>query len=274
MLGIKRILSILSTLVILASTAWAQESAKQNKKQTVAPSAALPPVVGGGTGGQVTKWLGDGSNTFSLGDSNITEDKTGKVGIGTRTPTAPLTVRGTIETTVGGFKFPDGTMQGTSAAGSLLTVAHDATLQGAGTTASPLSIASPLIVRDLDNPARQPVQKSSFCSAGIGFGCSATIYTVPAGKRLVIEYVSMSANVAPGLVGQLLVQTILDGELVSFGLPLSSPSGIGAAGVRVAQALRLYADPGTNVVVVGSRDGLVSSADFLFALSGYLVDIP
>jgi hypothetical protein len=41
----------------------------------------------------------------------------GNVGIGTRTPGSPLSVAGTIESTSGGFKFPDGTVQ-TTAGGS------------------------------------------------------------------------------------------------------------------------------------------------------------
>ena len=44
----------------------------------------------------------------------------GNVGIGTITPGFPLTVAGTIHSTIGGFRFPDGTVQttGLSAAGA------------------------------------------------------------------------------------------------------------------------------------------------------------
>jgi hypothetical protein len=42
----------------------------------------------------------------------------GNVGIGTDTPTSELTVAGTIESTSGGIKFPDGTIQTTVATGS------------------------------------------------------------------------------------------------------------------------------------------------------------
>ena len=42
----------------------------------------------------------------------------GNVGIGTPTPAQMLSVAGTIESTAGGFKFPDGTTQ-TTAAGAL-----------------------------------------------------------------------------------------------------------------------------------------------------------
>jgi hypothetical protein len=42
-------------------------------------------------------------------------DSSGNVGIGTAAPSAKLTVAGTIESTTGGFKFPDGTTQATAA---------------------------------------------------------------------------------------------------------------------------------------------------------------
>lgn len=45
----------------------------------------------------------------------------GNLGIGTSTPTYPLTVVGTIHSTTGGFKFPDGTTQTTAAGASTWT---------------------------------------------------------------------------------------------------------------------------------------------------------
>ena len=99
------------------------------------------PVVGSGTLGRLTRWTGFTSTSAAIGDSNIFEDKFGKVGIGTVTPASLLTVQGVIETTLGGIKFPDGTTQTSSAQGALFTVAHDTSLTGAGTAASPLAIA-------------------------------------------------------------------------------------------------------------------------------------
>jgi hypothetical protein len=110
----------------------------------VQPAAAPSPVTGGGTAGQLTKWAGSPSPTSVVGDSGITEDKFGNVGIGTTLPTSKLTVAGMIQMTLGGLKFPDGTIQTTSGAGSLLSVSHDATLTGDGTVASPLAVPIPL----------------------------------------------------------------------------------------------------------------------------------
>src|SRR5262249_8868964 len=86
-------------------------SAKHNAP---AAGAAQLPVIGGGTLGKLTKWTGFASNNSVIGDANIFEDKFGNVGIGTTTPTSPLTVQGMIETTLGGIKFPDGTVQTTA----------------------------------------------------------------------------------------------------------------------------------------------------------------
>jgi hypothetical protein len=107
----------------------------------VTPQAGTA-VSGSGSTGQLARWTGvDGSNSYSLGNSSIFEDKFGKVGIGTTAPTSKLTVQGMIETTLGGYKFPDGTVQTTAANGSVF---RDATLKGNGTQASPLGIAVPL----------------------------------------------------------------------------------------------------------------------------------
>ena len=117
----------------------------------VAPSslnlAATNPVGGSGTPGRIARWSGVfGTNTYTLGDSAITEDKFGKIGIGTTNPTSPLTVVGLIESMnpAGGIKFPDGTIQTTSATGALFSIPHDATLMGNGTAGSPLGVAVPL----------------------------------------------------------------------------------------------------------------------------------
>ena len=95
-------------------------------------------VLGSGTIGRLPKWTGLTSSNSFIGDSTIFEDKFGKVGIGTDTPASRLTVAGMIETTLGGYKFPDGTVQTTAALSSIF---HDASLMGSGTSESPLGIA-------------------------------------------------------------------------------------------------------------------------------------
>lgn len=82
-------------------------------------------ISGSGTSGYIPKWTG----ASSLGNTATPIfENSGMVGIGTSNPSSTFTVAGLIESTGGGYKFPDGTVQTTaiavitsSAAGSILT---------------------------------------------------------------------------------------------------------------------------------------------------------
>ncbi|MBI4931096.1 MAG: hypothetical protein HY841_10060 [Bacteroidetes bacterium] len=74
----------------------------------------IPPTSGQQGGGSM---ICDSSTViFSPNDNNtiINAGNIGKVGIGTFSPSEKLTVEGTIQSTLGGFKFPDGTVQTTA----------------------------------------------------------------------------------------------------------------------------------------------------------------
>jgi hypothetical protein len=144
---LNRLISLITIFLLTCGVSFTQTITKPKAQssapqQAVTSTASSNPVTGSGTVGRIAKWTGvDGANSFTLGNTNIFEDKFGKVGIGTTTPTSPLTVRGMIETTLGGYKFPDGTVQTTA---GLASVFHNATLVGNGTQASPLGVAIPL----------------------------------------------------------------------------------------------------------------------------------
>ncbi len=70
------------------------------------------------TAGRITKWTATGF----IGDSAITEDGQGKVGIGATNPTSTLTVNGLIESRSGGIRFPDGTVQTTASGGVAISL--------------------------------------------------------------------------------------------------------------------------------------------------------
>jgi hypothetical protein len=145
------LLWVVLLLATYAVATHAQTSATTNlhpgKKQgTIQPAATTaPPITGQGTVGYLTKWTGNKNPGYTIGDTIIFEDAFAKIGIGTSAPTSKLTVQGMIETTMGGYKFPDGTVQTTAASG-LQFVYRDSTLTGNGTQALPLGVAVPLLL--------------------------------------------------------------------------------------------------------------------------------
>ena len=96
-------------------------AAAQAKEANQQPATLTSP--GSGTPGHLGKWI----NSSNLGDSSITEDKSGNVGIAAPSGSSALTVGGVIETLAGGIRFPDGSVQASAA-----TLNHDQTLKGDG----------------------------------------------------------------------------------------------------------------------------------------------
>jgi hypothetical protein len=127
------------TMVALASLVTTPHAQSARPGQTVSMLAADDASVkGNGTVGQLPKWVGGSNPTRDVGDSIVSETSSGQIGIGTQAPASKLTVAGTIESTLGGFKFPDSTIQTTA---GLAAVVHDVTLAGTGSAASPLGVA-------------------------------------------------------------------------------------------------------------------------------------
>jgi len=178
-------------------------------------------------------------------------------GIGVTVLNNPLPVQGTVNGTVNVGNFPPST-----------------------------------IVFNADNPAFNPV---SFSYSAPGGGSvpagpayqvnAAGAYTVPAGKRLVIEYVTANLTVTPFTnTGSLMLQlTAADSTFTKFaiydiGATAQSFSCAAAQELCfvITKSLRLYANPGDHINVRGTvaitqtSQGLPMSG----VISGYLVDLP
>jgi len=134
--------------------------------------------------------------------------------------------------------------------------------------------ATPVSVTSLDDPGRTPFQ--AFTVGAFVSGVATGALTVPTGKRLVIQYVSMQLNLpstdSPVDVSIATTQGCcgLKHRLVPFRL------GTDANGVHynVAQDLTLYAEGRLGVSFeVDDAKGITSSAFEFFAfISGYLID--
>jgi len=195
-------------------------------------------------------------------------DVNGDVSIGTTSTGSKLTVAGVIESTAGGIKFPDATTQTTA---GLTAVITDATLTGEGTTILPLGIASPLTIRDRDNPALQPIQMS-----GVTFAGTNPILTVPAGKRLVIEFISGSLSIASGqrFLSAYLRTAVDSGANLRnhYFTPVLAGTSGGVDYFTISQSVRIYANPGTIVYLGSSSTN--NNGTFNGTISGYYVDLP
>ncbi len=136
------------------------------------------------------------------------------------------------------------------------------------------------LMKDVDNPIRQPVflEGRYFADPGENYvtGSYAIDYVVPAGKRLVIEFVSIAAADLPASS-----ETIYEGRigvpggdssLDAFYLAMAQTS----AGVYHAdQPLRLYYAPGDHFRLATSRLHCEAAGigNLHAVASGYLVDL-
>jgi len=137
--------------------------------------------------------------------------------------------------------------------------------------------ASPVPVRDVDNPASQPFQAKVV--VGFADGASTTgditIATVPAGKRLVIEYLSVFSAM---LSHQKVINTLI--EQAEQGVHGQNyPFGSNADGTLDywigSQPIRFYAQPGP-IRCFAERDSFAGANpnSVTFTIVGYLVNCP
>ena len=135
--------------------------------------------------------------------------------------------------------------------------------------------ANALPVRSVD--VQTQWQRSQFISIGPGsFGIQASFYTVPAGKRLVVEYVAAFVDVPPGQrASSITVASHVHGSYAQFYVPLAATGPYNVSDrFGVGQVTKIYADPGTSLDYGFDRSAGAGSATAFISMSGHLVNVP
>lgn len=148
----------------------------------------------------------------------------------------------------------------------------------------PVNIQNPLTnvtVKAADNPAFQPYHRySQEVEVDIDSYEGTFAFDVPAGKRLVIELVTVYARLPSGQsVSKAKLETVHANNAVSpFFLTASFQANIGDGSTwAITQPLRAYADAGASTVkVTVQRNNLGGGVHWFLegSISGYLVDLP
>jgi hypothetical protein len=171
--------------------------------------------------------------------------------------------------------------EGTTVVSGKVSVDNTPNVQVANTA------ANPALVRNVDEGSRQPFHLQLRLDLPSGTDSQSVSFTLPSGKRLVIEFVSMRGILPPNqsVFMNILTYapTLFNGQLgvgSAFHNPLVVDQGMFGVQhfVGVAQQLRIYAEPNQPVRVDIGRDLSFQfpggEASFTVTLSGYLVDVP
>lgn len=122
-----------------------------------------------------------------------------------------------------------------------------------------------------------PVHKSFTCNSSCGN--FQTVYTVPSGRRMVIEYLTFRTLLGLNEHATISVETTLNGEEarhwlgVTDATPWNSPGGGELSMNFLSKSVKLYADPGTDVVFHYYSYAGIGYPFVDFSISGYLESI-
>jgi hypothetical protein len=157
---------------------------------------------------------------------------------------------------------------------------------------TPVIVTNPSVTVDVANAEPIPVTVSASAAfrpiAPTGFSAElslpdgtfgdAIFYDVPAGKRLVIEYLSGQVSLPTGQkLGTLTVFLTVGTNRVRHDFPLThqlTHAGAGKDFFVSSSLTRLYADPGSTIQLSVVRNLNTGAADGVVSFSGHLVDVP
>jgi len=134
--------------------------------------------------------------------------------------------------------------------------------------------ANPVPTVDAQDPAKSPFQGSASV-----FGTDASgivLTTLPAGKRLVIETVSVAGQVAAPSLGLItaLVLTLNGSSTNHFVGVNPTAQNISTTFYNGTHAVRYYADPSTDVKVFCGSNPSSGFVHCNVTISGYFVNVP
>jgi len=138
----------------------------------------------------------------------------------------------------------------------------------------------PLLVRDVDVYARTPVEgfQQSTMQENTDFD-SVTLYTVPVGKRLVVQHLSLGAESPSGQQFYAAFAESLDVNDVSemrcfFKIDTQGASGFGTTFFQGTVEAPIYVNAGHRLKVSAIRNASTGSAIFTASFAGYLEALP
>jgi hypothetical protein len=122
---------------------------------------------------------------------------------------------------------------------------------------------NPALVRDVDRPGREAFQTTATVTNTV----DVTLYTVPADKRLVVEFVSGFCNTTQNIP----VHTVrLSGSVDHFFTPTVSPTGLSTAFAVITQEARIYVAPLAAVKLTVFPTALGPTTSCAISISGHL----
>ena len=161
-------------------------------------------------------------------------------------------------------------------AAAVITAAGLLGMFGAGSAIAQIRAA---LVNDINNPAHQPVRlafSEAIPNGEYQHSSGATpLYTVPAGKRLVIDYLYARAYSDGGQT--ICVFLLQQSGLVEYQFPIEQKNTVGGISDRIfyhaSTPVHIFYEPGWSVRVFSFRNLLGGDAWVDIRLTGYLVDL-
>lgn len=148
------------------------------------------------------------------------------------------------------------------------------TLKSAGLRSLTLVLlAAPFMAAQTAAPAKVPFQQQVALSIDNGGPGGFAPVSIPAGQRLIVEYVSLTGSVPAGQKLSVSIQTTVSNATAAFSVPIQVQESADGTDKLVAnQMMKIYAE-GPEFHVACWRTKVDGPAQMTFNISGYLETI-